>query len=479
MEDGFLQNKQLSTSLLIVLGIGAMIGLNVFNIPSELATKADAKAIIASWVLNIIGILSIVLVFKILSNKKRGSVGGVYAYAKTFTNEFGADMVAFGYYASTIFSVVFFFQSGMQSISILIPSIGTAPGRGLNLTQLVLASIILWYMSQSMFKGILEISNISIVTTAFKILPLVLIIIACFLSFDIANMSSNIQNESRITEIGSFHQQLRATTNSILWLFVGFEGLSVISGRVFRTKDIGSAIKWSFIITATLYFLVSMSSLGAIPIDELATLPAASTGFILERLVGRWGQLFIDFSMIVSVFGAIIIWCMFGVEILYLASKDKQFFDNLGIEKDGVPKNAVLFTVCAIQLLLICGYVFDVNFRVFDSILTTTLLVPYTITVLYCIKYVLREEHYENSKNKVRDLTICGVALLYIVWAMHSTGFGTLLIAVGVYTFGVIMYMVNKIVRRQKVFTKGSAIVSIIILIAGALSIMAIIKDRL
>ncbi len=462
-----MQNKQLPTSLLIVLGIGAMIGYSVFDIPRQLASQANVGAILISWVINIIGVFSITWVFKILSNKKRNNIGGLYAYSKTFTGDFGSAMVAYGYYASCIFCVVFFFQSGMQSLSILIPSIGTAPGHGLNLTQLVLASILLWYMSLSMFKGVLEVSNISLVTTVFKILPLFLIIVAGFLSFDINNMSSSMQSELRLMEIGTFHEQLRSTTQSILWLFVGFEGLSVISGRVYKSKDVGKAIMWSFVATSTLYLLVSISCLGAVSNEELAKLPGTSTGFVLEYLVGRWGQLFIDFSMVVSVFGAIIIWCMFGIEILFLLSKDKQFLDILGVEHEGVPKNAAIFTVCLIQLLLVCGYVLDINYRVFDTIMTTTLLVPYTITILYCFNYVSKEEHYDNADKQLRDSIITSVALLYILWAMHSTGFGTLTICVGVYTFGIIVYTVNKLVRKEKVFTKVSAIASIVIVTVG------------
>ncbi len=90
-----MQNKQLPISLLIVLGIGAMIGLGVFNLPSELAAEANAGAIVLSWIVNIFGLYSIVNVFKILTNKKRGSVGGLYSYAKIYTLQ-SAGVIAEG-----------------------------------------------------------------------------------------------------------------------------------------------------------------------------------------------------------------------------------------------------------------------------------------------------------------------------------------------------------------------------------------------
>lgn len=467
-----MQNKQLSTSLLVVLGIGSMMGVSVFNIPSELAREANAGVIILSWIINIIGVLALVGVFKILSNKKKCNDGGLYAYAKTYTGDFGSAMVAYGYYACTIFSVAYFFQSGISSLTMLLPQVGNMERVGLNLTQLVLTSIALWYMSITMFKGILGVSNISLVASAFKVLPLLLIIIASFVSFDINHFIANDVSELRSIELGSVHAQLRNTTNSILWLFVGFEGLSVLSGRAYKTKNVGTAILWSFIITATLYFLVTISCIGAVPINELTELPFASTGFILEKLVGKWGQLFIEFSIIVSIFGAIIIWCMYGVEILYLSSKDKQFIDVLGVEHNGVPRNAVLFTVVLIQVLLICGYVFNIDFRSFDNIMSTTLLVPYIITTLYGLRYVLKEEHYSNETKKFLDLIIVIVAMVYAIWALHTTGFDLLVICVSVYAIGVIQYIINKALRKEKIFTKGSAFVSALIITAAVSSLI-------
>ncbi len=474
-----MQNKQLPISLLVVLNIGAMIGLSVFNLPSVLASEANVGAIMISWIINIVGVLSIAYTFKILSHKKRANIGGLYAYSKNLTGEFGATIVAYGYYASTVFCILFFFQSGMQGLAVLLPSIGSTPGSGLNLTQLILASIVLWYLSLSMFKGVLEVSNISLVATAFKVLPLILIIIAGMISFDFANITVSIQDESRILEIGNWNQQLKTTTSSMLWMFVGFEGISVLSGRAYKNTEVGSAIMWSLGITALLYFLVTVSCLGVMPVNELAKLPPASTGFVLEQLVGKWGQIFITFSMIVSVFGAILIWGMFGVEILYLASKDHLFIDKLGVQHEGNPRNAVLFTVIIIQILLIVGYIIGINFRVFDIVMTTTLLLPYTITVIYCFKYVTDGNHYDSNWKQMRDLAVTLSAVAYILWVMYATGFKMLVVSVGIYTFGLIIYICNKAIRREKIFTKLSFISSIVILLAGIFSIIYVINEMI
>ncbi len=474
-----MQNKQLPLSLLCILGIGAMVGLGVFNLPSELAAEANAGPIILSWIINISGLSTIVYVFKILSNKKRGDIGGMYAYAKNYSGEFGGSLVAFGYYLCTLFAVAFFFQRGMQSLEIIIPSIGANPSNGLNLTKLALSSIMLWYICACMLKGILEVSNVSLITTAFKILPLILIIIAGLISFDISNIKGVVIDETRALEIGSLETQLKATTSSILWLFVGFEGLSIISGRAYKNSDVGTAIVWSFCVTAVLYFLISVVCLGALPIQDLAKLPPASTGFVLQRLVGRWGQLFIDFSMLISVFGAILVWSTFGVEMLYLASKDKLFIDKLGVEKDGIPRNAVIFTIVILQLMLIASYLFDVNYKMLDSIMTTTLLIPYIITILYCFKYVLDEENYAKKSKKIIDLLITIASLIYIGWAMYSTGVMLLTVALGIYSFGVLIYIFNKLLRKQKVFNKKSLICSLIILCAGFITVYILIKDLL
>ena len=57
-----------------------------------------------------------------------------------------------------------------------------------------------------------------------------------------------------------------------IWVFVGIEGAVAISGRAKKERDVGKATIIAFICVLSIYLMVSVLSMGVMPLSELAQL---------------------------------------------------------------------------------------------------------------------------------------------------------------------------------------------------------------
>lgn len=80
--------KRLSLSLLIALVVGSMIGSGIFSLPQNMAASAGAGAILIGWLITGVGMLSLALVYQMLSNRQPELDNGVFAYARALGGEF-------------------------------------------------------------------------------------------------------------------------------------------------------------------------------------------------------------------------------------------------------------------------------------------------------------------------------------------------------------------------------------------------------
>lgn len=76
--------KDLSFFALFSLIFGSMMGSGVFDIPQNVAHQAGAIAVIISWVITAIGMLSLGAAFVYITRKRSDIQSGIYGYAKWF-----------------------------------------------------------------------------------------------------------------------------------------------------------------------------------------------------------------------------------------------------------------------------------------------------------------------------------------------------------------------------------------------------------
>lgn len=79
MADG---SKKLGLGGLVAIVFGSMIGGGIFNISQNMAQGAGLGATLISWVISGVGVLFLVLNFKILADARPDLNAGIYQYAK-------------------------------------------------------------------------------------------------------------------------------------------------------------------------------------------------------------------------------------------------------------------------------------------------------------------------------------------------------------------------------------------------------------
>ena len=91
-------SKKLGLGGLIAIVFGSIIGGGVFNISQNMAADAGLGAVLISWVISGVGILFLVLNFKILSDVRPDLNAGIYQYAKEGYGDYVGFNIAWGYW---------------------------------------------------------------------------------------------------------------------------------------------------------------------------------------------------------------------------------------------------------------------------------------------------------------------------------------------------------------------------------------------
>ena len=119
-------------------------------------------------------------------------------------------------------------------------------------------------------RGIKEATGVNAVITISKFVPIFVAITAIIFlqKFDLGIFLANM---SQGADPGlPFFDQVSNTMMITIWVFVGIEGAVAISGRAKKERDVGKATIIAFICVLSIYLMVSVLSMGVMPLSELA-----------------------------------------------------------------------------------------------------------------------------------------------------------------------------------------------------------------
>ncbi len=471
-----MKDNKLNLTMLIALGIGAMIGTGIFGIPADMASVASPFATIVAWGITGFGILMLALTFKILAEKKPDVKGGLFGFAKIGFGEYTGAQVSWGYYISAILANIAYFLLFVEVLGYFFPIITNQnKPENMSLIQLGIITCIIWALNFILSRGTKETASINVITTICKIAPLILFIVFVIFAFDTKNLNTDFYGKARENEIGSLFDQIKATMTITLWTFVGIEGIGVLSERAKKMKDVGRATVLAVVVTLGLYLLVSIGSLGIMPSDELAKLGNPSTAFVLSAIVGPWGEKLINIAILISISGALIGWTMIAVEIVFLSAKDGLMFKQLAEAKNETPINAILATSILSQILVTIAFFFPSTYQFMYLVSTSALLIPYLVSTIFAVKVIIKDGVYEGDKNKTRDLIVAILATIYAGWLIYAAELVLLLLVSIVYAIGVVIYYFNQTSKKQKPFNAISGSISALIIVLSVISIYVLL----
>lgn len=453
---------------LTALVVGSMVGGGVFSLPQNMAKGASPGAVLMGWLITGVGMLALAFVYQGLSTRKPELDAGPYSYARAGFGDFVGFNSAWGYWLSAWLGNVSYVVLIFGALSYFYPAFG-AEG---NTTQAIVgASIVLWVTHALVLMGIRQAAIINVVTTVAKLVPILLFILLVAVAFNLPKVSLDFWG-TQTPDLGSIMAQVRSTMLVTLWVFIGIEGASVVSGRAARREDIGRATIIGFVIALCVYMFVSLLSFGVMNQAELAALPSsASMANVLEQIVGPWGSVLVRLGLVVSVAGAFLSWTLFAAEIPYRAAKEGMLPDVFAVEnRNGSPAGALWITNIFVQIFLIVTLYANATYLALFYIASTAILVPYVLSGAYAFKLALSGENYGAGEGRGRDLFTGALATIYGAWLIYAAGPNYLLMCAILYAVGVPVYWYARFARGEKPFSRVEALIGLGIVIAAAIA---------
>lgn len=465
------ENKKLGIVLLVALGIGTMIASGIFNSPTDLISTTNPMVVLISWGIGVFGVVMLGLVFYLLSNKKPELKGGIYSYAKEGYGDFIGFNSAWGYFTSS-------FLGNVAFIILIFKTINSLVGEGYSMPPIlafVLGSILLWAYYFIIKRGIRQAGILNFIITIGKVIPLVLVILFGFSAFklgifNVDNWQIILASSGDTVGIG---KQISGAMGTILWCFVGVEGLVVLSQRAESQVVVGKATIISLMITAILYVSISILSMGILPAKALIAAQTPLAAVLSQTALGSAGGIIVKVGILISIMGALLCWLLITTEILYVpAAQDglmpKWFRKN---NDKNVPINALFFGMLATQigLLAMLSPALQKAYYVATHMCTTNILIPYLLSSMFAYKV------YSKEGGHIKEKLIAAIAGIYSIYVIYAVGIGYLGLAIVIYALGLGFYVKAKkekneaITHREKLAMVAIIIVAIIMIIAAAM----------
>lgn len=440
-----------------------MIGSGVFSLPQNMAAGAGPLAIIIGWAISGVGILALAFVYQRLSLRKPALDAGPYAYAKAGFGSFIGFNSAWGYWLSAWIGNVSYAVIMFSALSYFFPPFG----EGNTWQAIVGASVVLWLVHALILSGVRTAALVNLITTIAKIAPLVLFVVLAIVAFKVDVFTLDFTGAGNV-ELGSVLDQVKSTMLVTLWVFIGVEGASVVSGRAQRRSDIGIATMSGFLVALALYALISLLSLGILTQPELAALKNPSMAGVLEHIVGPWGAMLVNVTLVVSVLGAFLSWNLLAAEVPHVAGRDGTMPRFFAAEnKRGAPATSLWITNGLVQIFLIVALFANSTYTALFYIASTTILIPYVFSGAYAAKLAITGESYRAGESRTRDLIAGLVATAYGIWLVYAAGPTYLFMAAMLYAPGIIFYVMARRENGEKSFTPLEAVIAAGLVLAG------------
>ena len=340
------QKKGIGKGELIALIVSSCIGTGIFGITSDVAAAAAPGPALLAWLFVAFGFLMLVLSLNNLSNKRPDLEGGIFAYTGEGFGPLGEFISGWSYWLSAWLGNIAFATMLMSSIGTFIP---TFEG-GQNVPSIIVAIIFCWLLTILVNNGVESATFVNMIGTICKIVPLVIFIIIMFVCFKGGMFTADFwgkvaSNATKGTTTGSVWTQMKGTLMTLIWVFIGIEGASVMAHRAKSRSEAEQASVISFILLVIIYVLISVLPYGALTRAQLAGMGQPAIGHVLEMTVGHWGAVLINVGLIISTIVSWLSWTMLPAETTMLVADDKAMPKAWGkVNSKNAPTTSLMIT---------------------------------------------------------------------------------------------------------------------------------------
>lgn len=470
-------SKKLGLGGLVGIVFGSMIGGGIFSISQNMAEGAGLGATLLSWLISGVGVLFLVLNFKVLSDVRPDLNAGIYQYAKEGFGNYVGFNVAWGYWLCAAMGNVAFAVMLNDSFGEFFPVLLSHGWQ-----TVAFGSFFIWVMFLVVSRGVKAAAAVNAIVTVVKFAALILIVILLFIFFKVGALSYDFWGHA--SHLGSLGTQIKSTMLVTLWCFIGVEGAVVMSARARNSRDVGKAGVIGFLLALVLYALISVLSYGIMAQPELAKLDVPSVAYVLKSAVGEWAYTFVIISVIVSVIGGWIAWTLLCAQVPYAAAQvqilPKSFLRE---NKKETPVHALLISSIIMQVFMILVATAKSVYDAAIDITGVMILPAYLFCGLYLLKasYTKGELKTTDTKLILRYRLIGIVSTIFCLWLLYAGSLLLLLITSIFYLIGVYFYIVARKQNRVKgeaIFSPPERWLAVAITVCSVIAVVLIVQGK-
>lgn len=318
---------------------GNMMGSGIALLPSTLASVGSIS--IYSWLICIVGALSLAFVFARLATKNPQE-GGPIAYAGEVSPVFGFQTGVLYYHANWIGNLAIAI-TGVSYLSVFFPVLNNPIPSGLA----TIASV--WLFTLVNLLGGSWVSRLCTIGLVLILIPVVGTALFGWTHFDSALYSQNWN-----VSAGSDGHAVITAVLICLWSFVGVESAAVSSGMVENPKrTVPLATMLGTGLAGLIYILSTQMISGMFPASEVAA-SGAPFALATTALFGSWTAPFVSAFTALACFTSLGSWMMLVGEAGKRAANDGNFPKVFGeTDRNGVPKKGLLIASSMMTLLML------------------------------------------------------------------------------------------------------------------------------
>ncbi|HCZ9728259.1 TPA: cadaverine/lysine antiporter [Vibrio cholerae] len=318
---------------------GNMMGSGIALLPSTLASVGSIS--IYSWLICIVGALSLAFVFARLATKNPQE-GGPIAYAGEVSPVFGFQTGVLYYHANWIGNLAIAI-TGVSYLSVFFPVLNNPIPAGLA----TIASV--WLFTLVNLLGGSWVSRLCTIGLVLILIPVVGTALFGWTHFDSALYSQNWN-----VSAGSDGHAVITAVLICLWSFVGVESAAVSSGMVENPKrTVPLATMLGTGLAGLIYVLSTQMISGMFPASEVVA-SGAPFALATTALFGSWTAPFVSAFTALACFTSLGSWMMLVGEAGKRAANDGNFPKVFGeTDRNGVPKKGLLIASSMMTLLML------------------------------------------------------------------------------------------------------------------------------
>jgi APA family basic amino acid/polyamine antiporter len=392
----------------VSLVMGNMIASGVFLLPASLAPFGGVS--FAGWILSTAGASFIALVLARLAGFNPAA-GGLYAYTRQAFGDLPGFLVGWGYWISVWCANAAIAVALVGYLDPFLPGIVRHPA-----SAAALAVATVWFLTGVNIWGIATAGRVQLVTTALKIVPLLVIGIAGVVLFEPSHFTVTD------TSVRGFASGITQSATLTLWAFLGVECATIPAGEV---RDAARTIPRATIIgtiaTAAIYIVSTAGVMSLVAPDALATstAPFADAARILG---GDWAAYAVALGAAIACFGGLNGWILIVGQLPRAVAADGLFPRQFAVlSSRGTPARgmiiAAILTTTLIAMNYSQGLVALFTFMILLATLST--LVPYTFCSLAGFMLHRRDPRMQMSAGAS---VVAALAFVYSLWAIGGAG---------------------------------------------------------